>query len=226
MSRDLPMPGFARDEHDLALTRLCPGPAPQQQLDFLFPPDERGQSSRMKSVKAARQGTRAQRRPGPHWPGDALEVLRPKVFKLEDLAEKPARSLRDDDRVRFGQRLQARRQVGRLADHGLLLGGARADEIADHDETGGDADANLQGNARGGLQLRRRLHKRKPGMHGALGVMLMGSRIAKISQHPVAHIFGDETASLRDEIGAAVVVCANDLTRVLGVESVISSLAS
>ena len=55
-------------------------------------------------------------------------------------------------------------------------------------------------------------------MHGAFGVMLMGLRIAKIGEHPVAHIFGDETAGLRDEIGAAVVVGANDLTHVLGVE--------
>jgi hypothetical protein len=36
--------------------------------------------------------------------------------------------------------------------------------------------------------------------------MLMGLRIAEIDQHPVAHVFGDETAGLRDEIGAAMVV--------------------
>ena len=125
----------------------------------------------------------------------------------------------DDDRVRLGQRLQARRQVRRLADDRLLLGGARADEVADHDEPSGDADAHLQGNAGGGLELRHRLDQRKPGLHGAFGVMLVGLGIAEIGQHPVAHVLGDETAGLGDEIGAATVIRTDDLAHVLGVEA-------
>jgi hypothetical protein len=58
--------GFARHQHHLALAGLCPGPAPQQKFEFLFPPDECGQSGRVKDVKPALDGTRAQRRPGPH----------------------------------------------------------------------------------------------------------------------------------------------------------------
>jgi GNAT superfamily N-acetyltransferase len=46
--------------------RNCPGPAAQQKFEFLFPPDECGQSGRVKDVKPALDGTRAQRRPGPH----------------------------------------------------------------------------------------------------------------------------------------------------------------
>ena len=48
--------------------------------------------------------------------------------------------------------------------------------------------------------------------------MLMGLGIAEIGQHPVTHVLGDETAGLGDEIGAAALVCTNDLTHVLGVE--------
>jgi hypothetical protein len=41
--------------------------------------------------------------------------------------------------------LQARRQVRRVADNRLLLGGTRADQIADHDKPGRNADTHLQG---------------------------------------------------------------------------------
>jgi hypothetical protein len=37
----------------------------------------------------------------------------------------------NDDAVRGGKRLQARRKVGCLADNRLFLGGAGADQIAD-----------------------------------------------------------------------------------------------
>ena len=100
----------------------------------------------------------------------------------------------------------------------MLLGRADADEVADHDKPGGDADAHLQGNAGGGLELRHRLDQRKPGPDGAFGVMLDGLGIAEIGQYPVANVPGDETAGTGDEIGAAAVVRADDLAHVLGVE--------
>ena len=69
-----------------------------------------------------------------------------------------------------------------------------ADEVADHDEPGGDADPHLQRRAGAVFELRHRLDHREPGMHGAFGVILVGLRIAEIGQHAVAHILGDETA--------------------------------
>ena len=59
------------------------------------------------------------------------------------------------------------------------------------------------GKARPGRRVRR--HARGPG----------DSRNRPV---PVAHVPGDETAGSRDEIGAAAVVRADDLTHVLGVE--------
>ena len=79
--------GLAGEQHHLALTRLCVGPAPLQQLEFFFPPDEGGQSGRVQGVKAALDGTRTQRRPGPHRPGNALEVLLPEIAEFEEIAE-------------------------------------------------------------------------------------------------------------------------------------------
>jgi hypothetical protein len=114
--------------------------------------------------------------------------------------------------------LQARRQVRGLADDRLLLSGARADEIADHDEPGSDADADSQGNAGDRIQFRRRFDQRKPGLHGAFGVVFVRLGIAEIGQDPVAHIFGDEAAGLGDEVFAEPMIGADDLAHILGIE--------
>ena len=65
----------------------------------------------MLCLEAACHRTRPQRRPGPNRPGDAFKLPDPKVIKLEQIAEQFPRALGDDNPVRFGQRLQARRQV-------------------------------------------------------------------------------------------------------------------
>jgi hypothetical protein len=58
---------------------------------------------------------------GPHWSGDALEIFGPKVFKLEDINEKPARSFGNYHGVRLSNPLQACCEIWRLADDRLLL---------------------------------------------------------------------------------------------------------
>jgi hypothetical protein len=55
-------------------------------------------------------------------------------------------------------------------------------------------------------------------MHGALGVMFVRLRITEVGEHPVAHVFGDEAASLGDEIFAASMIGADDLSHILGIE--------
>ncbi len=70
-------------------------------------------------------------------------------------------------------------------------------EVADHDQPGRDADPHVQRRAGRGDELRRRLDDGEPGLHGALGVMLVRLRIAEIGEHAVAHVFGDETAVSR-----------------------------
>ena len=136
--------GLAGEQHHLTFAGLCLRPAPQQQFEFFFPPDERGQAARVQRLEAAFHRTRPQRRPGSHRPGDALEVLGPEVLQLEQIAEQLSRALGDDDRVRLGDPLQARREVRRLADDAALLRLPRSDQVADHDQPGRNADAGLQ----------------------------------------------------------------------------------
>ena len=59
----------------------------------------------------------------------------------------------------------------------------------------------------------------RPALHRALGVVLMGLRIAEIGEHAVAHVFGDEAAvALRSTSAQHVVIGRDDLSHVLGVE--------
>ena len=102
------------------------------------------------------------------------------------------------DHVRIGDRLQARREVRGIADDPALLRLARSDEVADDDQPGRDADPHVQRRARRGDQLRRGLDNREPGLHGALGVVFVGLRIAEIGEHAIAHVFGDEAAVALD----------------------------
>src|SRR5262249_1534957 len=119
--------GLAGYEHHLALAGLCFRPATQQQFDFLFPPDEGSKAAPVQRLETAFHGTRSKHRPGPHRPRDALEVPCPEVIEFEEIAEKPSRPLRDDDRVRLGYALQPRREVRRFANDATLLRLAGAD---------------------------------------------------------------------------------------------------
>ena len=137
--------GLAGEQHHLAFAGLCPRPAPKKQFEFFFPPDQGGQTRRVQCLEAAFRRTRPQRRPGSHRPGDTLEVLRPEVLELEQIAEELPGAFGDDHRVRLGDPLQTRRKVRRLADDAALLRLSRSDQVADDDQSGGNANAGLQG---------------------------------------------------------------------------------
>ena len=51
-----------------------------------------------------------------------------------------------------------------------------------------------------------------------LGVVLMGARKTKISQHPIAHELGDEAVVARNRARTGVLIGANDLAHVLGIK--------
>ena len=64
-------------------------------------------------------------------------------LKLEQAAEQILGRLADENRVGRRQCLKPRGEVRGFADDGALLRGAGADDLADDDQTGGDADARL-----------------------------------------------------------------------------------
>src|SRR5262249_54016328 len=135
--------GLAREQQHLAFTALRSGPAPQEQFGFFFPSDEGGQTARVHRVEPAFRGTRPQSRPGSRWLGDALEVSEPDIVQLEEIAEKSARAVANNNHIRLGHALQARRKVRCLADDGSLLRVPRADELTDDHKPGHNSDTRL-----------------------------------------------------------------------------------
>src|SRR5438128_5023330 len=75
----MPVVGFLNSA--LPFTFRCLEPAPPQQLEFFFAPDESSQAGRVQRLEAACHGTRVQHRPRPHRPGNALEAPHPKVIE-------------------------------------------------------------------------------------------------------------------------------------------------
>jgi hypothetical protein len=98
----------------------------------------------VQGLEPARDGTRAQDLPGRHRRGDALDLDRPEVAVLEEIADQPACARGDYDSFGLGQGLQARGKVRRLADNRLFLRRAAADQIADDHQPGSDTDTRLQ----------------------------------------------------------------------------------
>ena len=149
--------------------------------------------------------------------GETGERLGPKILDLEQGANLSPGAVGHDQGARPGQRLQAGGKVWRLADDAALLRGARADQIANHDEAGGDADPNIQRLSCG--EPADRIDDREPGARRALGVVLMRLRVAEINEHAVAHILRDKTAKAADGVGDTAMVGADDLAQILGIEA-------
>ena len=158
-------------------------------------------ASKRLSTELARSA--AQARAGPAMP---LRSLAPRSSSSKRLPRRRRVPVGDDDA--FGSAIPCRRaaRFGVSPTIATLLRLSRSDEVADHDEPGGNADAHLQGRAGAVLQFRHRLDQRKPGPHGPLGVMLVGLGIAEIGQHAVAHILGDEPTGPSYCLGAATVI--------------------
>src|SRR5262249_46725702 len=150
-------------------------------------------------------------------PGNTLEAPHPKVIELEETAEKSPRAFGDDDHVRFGDALQARRKVRRLAYHAALLRLTRWDQVPDHADSGCNTDPDLLRSMR--LEPSNSRNQLKPSPYGSLGVILMGMRIAKVHEDTTPHISGDEPAEVVHGLGDAFLIGRNDLSQVLRVHA-------
>ena len=77
---------LAREQHDLSLTGLGLGPAPQEQIRFLFASDQGRQPARMQRLEAALSRTLPKRGERPRRRGDALQVLGTELGEFEQVA--------------------------------------------------------------------------------------------------------------------------------------------
>jgi len=122
-------PGLAGKQHHMAFACLGSRPASQQQFKLFFSSDEGSQ--------AAGVHRRSDR------PSDPLQLPWSKVPQLEKIAQQPSRGLGNDDGVRLGDALKARREVRRLADDTALLRFAGPDKVSDHHHPRGSPNPQL-----------------------------------------------------------------------------------
>src|SRR5262249_42069006 len=98
----------------------------------------------------------------------------------------------------------------RLADDAALLRFSRSDQVPDDNEAGRNADAGLQGSARG--ERTDSTNQLQSGPHCPLGIVLMRLGIAEIDEDTVAHIFGHEPAEAAHRLSDAFLISGDDLS--------------
>ena len=215
--RDLPMPGSP----DISTTQPSPPFACcQRRISSSISSSRptKGRGGGAQRLEAAVDSARAQHAPDLHRIAKPLDGHRSEIAVIEQPTKKAAGAALDDDGIRLGERLKPRRQIGGLAHHFVVLRRVPADEIADDHQASGDADPQVQRWRLAYIELRHGFDQRQPRAHRPLGIVLMGLRIAEIGEHAVAHIFGDETTGLGDDLGATSVIGADDLLQVFWVE--------
>jgi hypothetical protein len=210
--------GLAREQDDLAGAGPGLAQAVAQQGALRRPADEVGEPAARRLEAAFRHGNGLDRE-GFDRLGEALHCLAAELAQPEKVADQAAGGAGEDDLPGFGKSLQARCKVGGLPDHRLLLRRALADQIADHDQPGGNADADGEPLHATGLQAPDRRCYLQPSPHRTLGVVFMRPRIAEIGQNPVAHVFGDKPVIARDDGGNGVLIGADLLAQFLRVEA-------
>src|SRR6516162_2886420 len=184
-------------------------------VDLLAAPDKRGFAG-AQSLEPAAAPALAEHTEGPDPCRQSFELDLTEALVLEQAADQPPRILGNDDFVRFGEHLQPRGKVWRLADDRLFSGGPRSDQIADHREPGSKADTDFQQLAC--FKSAYCLDHGEAGAHRALRIILMRSRVAEIGEHAIAHVPGDEPIELADDIVDGAKVLVDNLAQILGVE--------
>jgi hypothetical protein len=105
--------------------------------------------------------------------------------------------------------LQPGGEVWRFAHDRLFLRRALADQIADDDQPGGNADTGLELN-RPDIEASDGIGEAQPGADRTLGIVLVRLRI-EISEHTVAHVFSDKPVKAPYNFGYSTMVFGDDL---------------
>ena len=139
--------GLSRHQRDLTLALGGLAPAVDQQRDLLFAADKRRHRLRARRFEPADILDFAHDQPGRNRRLEALQLLRSERPELKGPAQQPPRRFGNHHTAGLGERLHPRGEIWRIPDHAALARLALADQFADHDQAGRNADADLQRNA-------------------------------------------------------------------------------
>ncbi len=199
-----------------AVARQCP--AVEQQRDLAFAADEFHQALHVLRLKARLDAALTDHAPRLDRHSEALEIEPAQRLEHERLPYEPACVLGQHDLVRLCLRLQACREIRRLA-AGRTFGrrGAGAN-FADDDQSRRDADASLQLGVASCPPCMKRLEQVQCRAHGSHWVVLVRPRITEVHEHPVAEELRDMAIVRGDRQPYRHVIAANELLQVLGIE--------
>jgi len=212
-------PRLARDQHDLPFALPSEALPLQQEIELVLAVDEIGQTRRAGRLEAALGIGYAFDRPRCDRLGNTLDLVPPKVAQTEQIPEQAARGGGDDDRPRLRQSLKARCKVRRVPDHGVLAQRTLAAEVADHHQTGRDADADRERFRGARLEPRNRGNDIEARPHGSLGIVFVRAGIAEIGQYSVAPELGKEAVISSRNTGAGGVIGIDHGAHVLRIEA-------
>src|SRR5262249_61561696 len=94
---------------------------------------------------------------------------------------------------------------------------ARPDKFSDDNQSGRNAKTNVEPFGR--LEMADRLDLLQAGAHRSFSIILMSLRVTEIDQHAIAHVPSDKAIVAADRLGDALVVRAQNLAQILGIES-------
>ena len=171
----------------------------------------------MQRLKTACGQARSQCRPSVHRTCNSLQVLRPEILEIEQIAEELSRTLGDNRSVRLGESLKLRRDIRRLADDAVLLRASRICHLTDDHEAGGNPDPRLQ--RRGRFQRGRCRDQFKRRANRALGIVLVRFRIAKIEYRSVPVGVCDESVVPTSRFSDAAMIASDNLAYILRIHS-------
>ena len=132
--------------------------------------------------------------------------MRASRLKREQAAEQILRRLADENSIWRRQCLKPRGEIGGFADDGALLRGTSTDDLADDNQSCGDADACLKPGTVRTLDAADFSQDADRGPDGAFSRILEGVRESEISENAVAHELGNEAAEPADRAGGGILI--------------------
>ncbi len=212
---------FPTDEHHLPLPGFTLLPAPQEEAQLLAPPDQGFHVLRSRQRGLAQRLQGAHDAPNPHGCSNALERLGPERFQDKGALHQLGRDSADHHSIGGSQPFEPRRNVGRFPQGEVLVSPTTAHFTHNH-WPGMQAQPHGEGNAilslQSAIQGARGLDNPQARMHGALGIIFMGARVAKVDEQTIAEILRDVPLKALDDLGGGLLIGAHYMTQVFGVE--------
>ena len=214
-------PRLAAEHHHLPQPLGALRPALPQQRHLRLAAHQRGEASGPGHVQATLRRTLSQHLGDVHWRLQPLEGMGAEIVAGKVPVHQAGGGLTDHHRVGRGQPLETGGQVGRVPQGQVFVPPAAA-HLADHHQPGVDADPHRQADARvpqqAGRQRPHRLQNAQAGAHGALRVIFMRLRIAKVDEQAIAQVLGHMPGKALDHGDAGGLVGADHLAEVFGIE--------